>query len=128
MFIEIDFTSEIPIYIQIKNQIIEGIAKGQLKEGDSLPSIRQLAEDIGINMHTINKAYNILKDLGFISINKKQGAYISIIRNIDKIFLKEVKDELKPIIAEAYCKGISKEDLFSIMEDIFDGFGGEKGE
>lgn len=128
MLLEIDFTSDIPIYVQIKNQIIEGIAKGELKQGDSLPSIRQLAEDIGINMHTINKAYNILKDLGFIAINKKLGAYVSINKNIDEFFVQGVKDELKPIIAEAYCKGVSKEELLKIVEEIFKGFGGKEGE
>ncbi len=57
MFIKIDFESEIPIYIQIKDQIIEGIASGYLDEGESLPSVRQFAKDIGVNMHTVKKAY-----------------------------------------------------------------------
>ena len=66
MILKIDFDSDIPIYVQIKNQIIEGIAKGEIDKGEELPSVRALAEDIGINMHTVNKAYNMLKDEGYI--------------------------------------------------------------
>ena len=57
----IDFESEEAIYIQLRNQIIMGIATDRIREGDSLPSVRQLAENIGINMHTVNKAYAVLK-------------------------------------------------------------------
>ena len=61
MIIEIDFNSEEAIYVQLCNQIILGIATARLQEGDSLPSVRQLADEIGINMHTVNKAYTVLK-------------------------------------------------------------------
>lgn len=73
MFIKIDFTSDMPIYEQIKNQIIEAVARGELQNGDSLPSIRDLASEIGVNMHTVAKAYNELKDMGLIAINKSMG-------------------------------------------------------
>ena len=56
MYIEIDFNSEEAFYIQLRNQIIIGIARNQYQEGDSLPSVRQLADSVGINMHTVNKA------------------------------------------------------------------------
>ncbi|HBM47809.1 MAG TPA: GntR family transcriptional regulator, partial [Lachnoclostridium sp.] len=56
MIIKIDFESDEAIYIQLRNQIIMGIATDRIHEGDSLPSVRQLAENIGINMHTVNKA------------------------------------------------------------------------
>ena len=60
MLIEIDFNSDEAIYIQLRNQIIMGIATSKIQEGDTLPSVRQLAENIGINMHTVNKAYSCL--------------------------------------------------------------------
>ena len=56
MYIEIDFNSDEAIYMQLRNQIVLGIATNQYQEGESLPSVRQLAESIGINMHTVNKA------------------------------------------------------------------------
>ena len=61
MLIEIDFNSDEAIYIQLRNQIIMGIATSMIHEGDTLPSVRQLADNIGINMHTVNKAYNVLR-------------------------------------------------------------------
>ena len=59
MIIKIDFESEEAIYIQLRNQIIMGIATDRIHEGDSLPSVRQLAENIGINMNTVNNMNNI---------------------------------------------------------------------
>ena len=78
MILRIDFDSETPIYVQIKNQVIEGIAKSELEIGEELPSVRALAEDIGVNMHTVNKAYNMLKDEGYIKIDRRKGAVVSL--------------------------------------------------
>ena len=69
MILEVDFNSEEALYIQLRNQIIVGIATNRLKEGESLPSVRQLAESIGINMHTVNKAYTVLKQEGFVKVD-----------------------------------------------------------
>ena len=66
MIIEIDFNSDEALYLQLRNQIIMGIATAQFHEGDSLPSVRQLADSIGINMHTVNKAYTVLKQEGYV--------------------------------------------------------------
>ena len=71
MILEVDFNSEEALYIQLRNQIIVGIATNRLKEGESLPSVRQLAESIGINMHTVNKAYTVLKQEGFVKVDRR---------------------------------------------------------
>ena len=81
MFIKIDFNSEEALYIQLRNQIIWGIAMEEIRNGDSLPSVRQLAEHIGINMHTVNKAYSVLKEEGFVKVDRRKGAIISIDMN-----------------------------------------------
>lgn len=73
MLIEIDFNSEEAIYIQLRNQIIMGIATSTIREGDSLPSVRQLADTVGVNMHTVNKAYTVLKQEGFIQLDRRRG-------------------------------------------------------
>ena len=83
MLIEIDFNSDEAIYIQLRNQIIMGIATSKIQEGDTLPSVRQLAENIGINMHTVNKAYSVLREEGFLQLDRRRGAVIAL--DIDKI-------------------------------------------
>ena len=72
------FESEEAIYVQLKNQIILGIATDRIREGDSLPSVRQLADNIGINMHTVNKAYSVLRQEGFIKLDRRKGAVIAL--------------------------------------------------
>lgn len=81
MLIEIDFNSDEAIYVQLCNQIIMGIATDQLKIGETLPSVRQLADTVGINMHTVNKAYSVLRQEGFVTIDRRKGAVISIDEN-----------------------------------------------
>ena len=76
--IQIDFNSDEAIYIQLRNQIILGIATSRIQEGDTLPSVRQLADNIGINMHTVNKAYSVLRQEGLLSIDRRKGAVISM--------------------------------------------------
>ncbi len=121
MYIRIDFNSNEAIYIQLMNQIIHGIAMDEIKEGDSLPSVRQLAEDIGINMHTVNKAYSILRQEGFLKLDRRHGAVISL--DIDRIrAIEEMKYEMRIILAKAICKNISEEEAHSIVSEIYRDF------
>ena len=83
MIIEIDFNSDEALYLQLRNQIILGIATSRFHEGDSLPSVRQLADSIGINMHTVNKAYTVLRQEGFVKVDRRKGAVIAI--DVDKL-------------------------------------------
>ena len=71
MLLNIDFNSDEAIYIQLRNQIIIGIATERIREGDPLPSVRQLADNIGINMHTVNKAYSVLRQEGFVKLDRR---------------------------------------------------------
>ena len=82
MIIELDMNSSIPIYVQLRNQIVMGIGHGELKPGESLPTVRQLAEDAGINTMTVNKTYQILKTEGYINIDRRHGAVVA--KNIEK--------------------------------------------
>ena len=119
MFIEIDFNSDEAIYIQLCNQIIMGIATEQLKVGDPLPSVRQLADTIGINMHTVNKAYSVLRQEGFLTIDRRRGAMISI--DGDKMrALEEMKRELVVVLARGCCKNISKEEVHALIDEIYE--------
>ena len=119
MLIEIDFNSDEALYVQLQNQIIMGIAMDLIREGDTLPSVRQLADTVGINMHTVNKAYNILKQEGFIQLDRRRGAVIAI--DIDKAeALLKMKRQLKIMLARGCCKRISRQDVHALVDEIFD--------
>ena len=110
MLIEIDFNSDEAIYVQLCNQIIMGIATSQLQEGENLPSVRQLADTIGINMHTVNKAYTVLRQEGFVSIDRRRGAVIAV--DVDKArALREMKENLLVLLAKGSCRNITREEI-----------------
>ena len=122
MVIEIDFNSDEAIYVQLMNQIIMGIATSRLQEGDPLPSVRQLADTIGINMHTVNKAYSLLRQEGFVTIDRRRGAIIAI--DVDKMkALEEMKQNLMVALARGYCKNISRAEFHDLIDEIFDEYG-----
>ena len=122
MVIEIDFNSDEAIYVQLMNQIIMGIATSRLQEGDPLPSVRQLADTIGINMHTVNKAYSLLRQEGFVTIDRRRGAIIAI--DVDKMKAQEeMKQNLMVALARGYCKNISRAEVHDLIDEIFDEYG-----
>lgn len=121
MYVRIDFNSEEAFYIQLRNQIIYGIATSQIQEGENLPSVRELAENIGINMHTVNKAYTILKQEGYLKLDRRKGAVIAI--DINKLkAMEEMKQDLRFVLAKAFCKNISCEEAHDIVNEIFNEF------
>ncbi len=119
MLIEIDFNSSEAIYIQLRNQIIMGIATSTIQEGDSLPSVRQLADTVGVNMHTVNKAYSVLRQEGFIQLDRRRGAVIALDINKIKV-LEEMKQELLILLAKGRCKNISREEVHNLVDEIFE--------
>ena len=121
MIIEIDFNSEEALYLQLCNQIIMGIAASRFQEGDALPSVRQLADSIGINMHTVNKAYTVLKQEGYVKVDRRRGAVIAV--DADRIrTLEEIKEALQVILAKSSCKNISKEEIHELIEEIYEDY------
>ena len=124
MYIHIDFNSEEAIYVQLQNQIIMGIAMNILREGDSLPSVRHLAETAGINMHTVTKAYTILKQDGYIQVDKRRGAIIAI--DVDKARdLYYMKERMRILLAKGRCKNISRQEVHALVDEIFEEYGKE---
>ena len=117
--LEIDFNSEEAIYIQLRNQVILGIATANIHEGDSLPSVRQLAETIGVSMHTVNKAYNVLKQEGFITLDKRRGAVIALDENKIRA-VEEMRQQLQIVLAKACCRAISREEIHELVDEILD--------
>lgn len=133
MILEIDFNSDEALYIQLRNQIVVGIATSQLCAGESLPSVRQLAENVGINMHTVNKAYSVLRQEGYVKLDRRKGAVIAVDCNKEMARRKLVED-LQVILAGAMCKGFSRSEVHDIIDVIYDYYqgnddisGGERG-
>ncbi|WP_449539146.1 GntR family transcriptional regulator [Ferdinandcohnia sp. Marseille-Q9671] len=118
MIIQIEPESDIPIYQQITNQIIEGIAEGSVQPGDSLPSVRSFAADLGVNMHTVNKSYHQLEKKGIIQIIPKSGAVISFPQNFNKAAFERLKNEYKLLIAESLVVGMPKEHIQELVSRI----------
>nr|WP_042357122.1 GntR family transcriptional regulator [Bacillus rubiinfantis] len=124
MFITLDLESEEPIYTQLMHQIIEGIAKKELKPGEALPSVRSLAADLGINLHTVNKAYQQLKQEGFILIHRQKGVVINPdgVAKADETYWPQLAAKLRPLIAEAICREVSMNDFLQACQEIYSEF------
>ena len=119
MIIELDMNSSTPIYVQLRNQIVMGIGRGELKLGESLPTVRQFAQDIGVNTMTVNKAYQILKTEGYIKIDRRHGAIVSDNIDMDIVFREKLENELELLLAEAAINGMDKNDFLSMCNEIY---------
>lgn len=116
-------TSELPIYEQLKQRIIEGMAKGVLTEGEELPSVRSLAADLGVNMHTVAKAYGQLKDMGFLSVHRSRGVVVNpqSAYAADEEYLRALADQLRSYAVEAMCRGVKAGEWLSVCNDAYEG-------
>lgn len=125
MVIRVDFNSTEAIYMQLCKQIIIGIANEEIKEGDNLPSVRDLAEQIGINMHTVNKAYSILRQEGYLKVDRRHGAIIAV--EVDNVKAQmQLVEELRISLAKAISKGVPREVVLEMVEEIYDYYQGKR--
>lgn len=126
MLINLDFESNEPIYQQLVHQIIEGIARKEITPGEGLPSVRSLASDIGINLHTVNKAYQQLKQDGFILIHRQKGVVVNPdgVPKADTNYKKQLEKNLRPLIAESICRDVSEEEFLRLCSTIFETYQG----
>ena len=122
MIIKIDMKSETALYEQIFNNVVWGIATGRLKHGEKMPTVRQLGIDLGINLHTVNKAYSLLKQKGYLSAHRNKGAVVnkSEFYTADSDFREEIKTSLKPLVCQCYARGMSKEEMYTVLSEIVD--------
>lgn len=121
MTIRLDTTSDIPIYLQLRNEVVMGIGRGELRIGDELPTVRQMAADIGINHMTVNKAYALLKQEGFIVIDRRHGAVVSPHAATREGLSRKMESELELLITESALKGVEKKDFVAAVSALFDG-------
>jgi GntR family transcriptional regulator len=116
----LDSESNVPLYLQLRTQIIESIVRGELVKGDTLPSVRGLAGDLGINMHTVNKSYHELESKGIIEIVSKKGAVIiaDTKQHTSEKQYETLAEELRPVVAEGLVCGLSEADLHQLVSNI----------
>jgi len=119
MIIKIDEYSDLPIYMQIRNQIVMGISSGELKGGEQLPTVRALALEIGINTMTVSKTYQLLKQEGYIMTDRKNGARVRDNISQSGEMSDANKTELRRIVSEARLSGITKEQLKKMIDEFY---------
>ena len=133
MYISIDFNSDEALYLQLRNQIVYAIVKAELREGENLPSVRDmgealpsvrsLADTIGINMHTVNKAYAMLRQEGYLQLDRRHGAIVAV--DVDEIKARmELAQTMDLILAQAICKNVSREDVHKLVDEIYNQYEG----
>ena len=121
MIIRIDELSDIPIYLQLRNQIVMGISSGELKAGEKLPTVRDLALEMGINTMTFSKAYQLLKTEGYIMTDRKNGARIRTEIKKEASVSDANKTELRRIVSEARISGVEKQELVNLIDKYWEG-------
>lgn len=121
MLVRIDYNSDEAFYVQVKNQIIMGIATSEIREGESLPSVRDLAELIGINMHTVNKAYSILRQEGYLKLDRRRGAVVALDPDKQRA-IEEIRFLMKNVVARALCRDLNKSEIHGILDEVLSEF------
>ena len=121
MLLELDFSSDLPIYLQIRNQIVQGISDGRLSPGEQLPTVRGLAEEIGINSMTVSKVYNLLKQEGYIYTDRRSGARVRQEFETNKELSEKSQELLRQIISEAKVSGMTQTEFFDLCKRIYKG-------
>lgn len=122
MFIEMDFNSDEALYMQLRNQIIMGIARDMLKDGESLPSVRQMASHLGVNMHTVNKAYALLRQDGYVKLDRRNGAVVSVNLENKSHHVETIHSDMEMIVAQAICKNITMEEMQNLVQEMYEAF------
>ncbi len=125
MIISLDLDGEVPLYQQLRDRVVEAIADGELSGGDSLPTTRQLAADLGINMHTVNKAYDLLRQEGLVRLARRTGAVVT--RDAgggpppDGV-AERWEARARTLLAEAVAKGLPPAEVRDRCQAILAGF------
>ena len=118
MILKFDFSSSEPLYMQLRYQIVIGIGEGKLKPGEKLPTIRALAEESGINMMTVSKAYQLLKQEGYITTDRRSGATVARkeMVSVSDATLKA----LRICVSELRLAGMNKEEIMALCANVYE--------
>ncbi|AVK83475.1 GntR family transcriptional regulator [Lysinibacillus sp. B2A1] len=119
MNVKIDITSNTPFYQQLTQQLLLAIATGNLQCGDQLPSIRDLAGQTNLNLHTVHKSYKELQKKGIISIKPRSKAFVINENSIEvqEANLPQIAEKLRQIIIEAYVFGLGEQQVKQLFQE-----------
>lgn len=120
MFIVVNWDDRQPAYLQLRNQIVQLIAQGELTAHMALPSVRSLAGELGVNLHTVHKAFELLRDQGFIQLRPGSNATVRPDPGPDAI--DALGRDMHPRLAEAWVKGLSRHEILQAVEQVLDHF------
>jgi DNA-binding transcriptional regulator YhcF (GntR family) len=125
VILTVELNSDVPLYQQIRDRIVEAVAEGVLHAGDPLPSTRQLASDLGINFHTVNKAYDVLRAERLLQLNRRSGAVIlrdpSSGPPADGV-AKAWETRARTLLAEAIAHGMSEAEVIDRCQRLIAAF------
>lgn len=116
-FLLLDLVSDVPLYQQIRDQIVVAIADGRLIDGSPLPTTRQLALDFGVNFHTVNKAYDLLRREGLVTLTRRQGTFVKRAREGASQPTEEWQHRLEVLLAEPLAQGRSAEEILTHCQE-----------
>ena len=117
MLLHLDCSQEIPIYQQIRNEIVLGIASGKLAPGTQMPSIRALAETLGVNMMTVSKAYTQLKQEGYLLADRRAGTVVAPCRT--GVMHQSARAALEMAVSEARAAGVPLETVLDLCRRAY---------
>lgn len=126
MQLAISTQSTEPIYAQLRDQVVRGIASGQIQLGEGLPSVRRLAAELGVNLHTVRKGYETLCAEGYVVIDRRRGAIIAQSFPDDGGFLVRMAQDLSLLAAEARCHTMGEDAFLSLCRASFVEAGGSR--
>lgn len=118
MLLRLDFSIDTPIYQQIRNQIVCFIASGDLEPGQQLPTVRALAEDCGVNMMTVSKAYGLLKQEGYIRTDRRAGTVVSARK--PEVLPDRIRENLLLALSEAKAAGAELETVLTLCKAVYE--------
>ncbi|KRK84189.1 GntR family transcriptional regulator [Loigolactobacillus coryniformis] len=123
--LRIDMSSEVPLYQQLHDQIILGLATGKLQPGEALPSVRQLADELNINMLTVAKGYNLLKAEGYLISDRRRGTHVATTFQSDDVFMRTLQAQLHLLVAASKIRGLSEQTVKDLVIAQYCEFEGE---
>jgi GntR family transcriptional regulator len=118
--LSIDLQSRVPIFEQIQNGIIRLVHYGVLVPDEQLPSVRNLAQELGVNPNTVQKAYQQLEGSGMIYSVAGRGSFISELQSNSDYRHNEIADKLLILLQEAVMKGFPRERLEKMINQAYD--------